>query len=506
MNLAMILAERARRHPGRLALRFEGEDFSYGDFQAQVLRHASVLAALGIRPGDRVATQLGKRPESLFLHFATLALGAVALPLNMDYRAEELAYFLSDSGSRLLVTDGACLPGAREAAASLPRLELGLLEAEAPVGVHPWGRLLAEAGPVEPGYPGGSEDTAMLCYTSGTTGRSKGAMITHGNLLANAEALHRSWGWSEADRLLHLLPLFHVHGLNVAALGCLHAGAAMVMHQRFEPRRAWEALVAERCTILMAVPTIYQRLMNEWEALETKPDLGGMRLFVSGSAPLSEAQFERFARLTGFPILERYGMTETGMITTNPLDPAGRKARSVGYPLPGVDVRVVDAAGADSPPGEVGEVWVRGPNVCKGYWGMPDKTRESFTGDWFHTGDMGTLDPEDGGRLYLVGRAKELIIAGGFNVYPKEVEGVLEAHGAVREAAVVGLPDEDLGERVTAVVVLREGSPVTDEELVAHCREHLAAYKCPRRIVRVPELPRNAMGKLQKNLLVERFG
>jgi malonyl-CoA/methylmalonyl-CoA synthetase len=254
----------------------------------------------------------------------------------------------------------------------------------------------------------------------------------------------------------------------------------------------------------MGIPTVYQRLMAEWEMRERKPGLRGMRLFISGSAPLSEALFHRFERATGFRILERYGMTETGMIASNRIEPARRKAKSVGYPLAGVDIRVAGENGADVPPGEVGEVRIRGDNVFRGYWGMPEKTAESFADGWFRSGDLGYRDPEDGGRLYLVGRAKELIITGGYNVYPKEIENVLETHESVKESAVVGLPDEEFGEKVVAVVVQREGTaPVPPEALVAHCKGHLAPYKCPRQVYTVRELPRNAMGKVRKNRIVE---
>jgi malonyl-CoA/methylmalonyl-CoA synthetase len=314
------------------------------------------------------------------------------------------------------------------------------------------------------------------------------------------------WHWSEGDRLLHVLPLFHVHGLNVAALGCLYAGATMVMHAKFEPRRAWDTMAREHCTLLMAVPTVYQRLMQEWERLETRPDLSAARLFVSGSAPLSDTQFRRFEQLTGFRILERYGMTETGMIASNLLDTSGRKEKSVGYPLPGVLLRIMASDGTPVTLGGVGEVWVQGQNVFRGYWGLDEKTREAFVDGWFRTGDLGWCDPSDGDRLYLVGRAKELIISGGFNVYPKEVENVLEGLALVREAAVIGLPDDDFGERVVAVVVLEAAADSdTGSDLIARCKEQLAGYKCPREVHVVMELPRNAMGKLQKNLLVEQY-
>jgi malonyl-CoA/methylmalonyl-CoA synthetase len=273
------------------------------------------------------------------------------------------------------------------------------------------------------------------------------------------------------------------------------------MHEKFNPARTWKTIEEKQCTMFMAVPTIYQRMANELEKMECRPDLTSMRVFISGSAPLSDNLFHRFEKRTGFRILERYGMSETAMNTSNPLDPAGRKPKSVGFALPGITIRVVGEDGRDRPGGDVGEVLIKGPNVFAGYWGKPDKTRESFLGEYFRSGDMGFLDEADGGRLYLVGRSKELIISGGYNVYPKEIENVLESHDAVRESAVVGLPDEDFGERVTAVVVLREGMSVSCEELLAMCKGRLAGYKCPKQVLFVEALPRNAMGKLQKNIL-----
>ena len=292
--------------------------------------------------------------------------------------------------------------------------------------------------------------------------------------------------------------------MNVATHGSPYAGSTIVMHGKFDPGRAWDALEVHRCTLFMGVPTVYQRLLGEWEKRGRKPDLRGMRLFISGSAPLSDTLFHRFERATAFRILERYGMTETGMIASNRIDPAHRKAKGVGYPLAGVEIRVAGEGGVDVRTGEMGEVWIRGDNVFRGYWEMPGKTAESFVDGWFRSGDLGFLDPEDGGRLYLVGRAKELIITGGYNVYPKEIENVLESHDAVKESAVVGLPDEEFGEKVVAVVVQREGSaPVAPETFVAYCKARLAPYKCPRQVFIVPDLPRNAMGKIRKNRIVE---
>jgi malonyl-CoA/methylmalonyl-CoA synthetase len=283
----------------------------------------------------------------------------------------------------------------------------------------------------------------------------------------------------------------------------------MIMFEKFEPRRVWETIASAKCTVFMAVPTIYQRLINEWEKLESqpdlRPDLSAMRVFISGSAPLSDQQFYQFENLTGFRILERYGMTETGMNASNHIDHEHRKAKSVGFPLASVEIRIVDRSGDDLKKSEVGEVWIRGENVFQGYWGMPEKTAEAFVDGWFRTGDLGFQDPDDNDRLYLVGRAKELIITGGFNVYPKEIENVLESHEFVKESAVIGLPDQDFGERVVAAIALKSEINVTPEVLIKHCKTRLASYKCPKQIFFVEQLPRNAMGKLQKNILVEQF-
>ncbi|MCP2501771.1 MAG: AMP-binding protein [Deltaproteobacteria bacterium] len=505
MNLARLLSETAARNPGKPAVVFEGTPCTYGAFDREVERYAAMLHAAGVGKGDRVAIQLPKRMEFLFLHFATLSVGAVTLPLNAEYRPEEVEYFLSDSGSSLFVTDGERFGRAAGALRGLRGVRTFLVDEEGGGGAEGLADRLsgAPAGFLR-SWPSGGGDPAMICYTSGTTGRSKGAVITHRNLVSNMLALRDAWVWTGADVLLHVLPLFHVHGLNVAIHGSLYAGSTIVMHGKFDPERAWNALEARGCTLFMGVPTIYQRMMGAWEKRERKPDLRGLRLFISGSAPLSDTLFHRFERATGFRILERYGMTETGMIASNRIDPAHRKAKSVGYPLAGVEIRVAREDGADVRPGEVGEVRIRGDNVFRGYWGMPGKTEESFVDGWFRSGDLGYQDPEDGGRLYLVGRAKELIITGGYNVYPKEIENVLESHAAVKESAVVGLPDEEFGEKVVAFVVRKEGAaPVAPETFVAHCKAHLASYKCPRQVFIAPDLPRNAMGKIQKNRIVE---
>ncbi len=507
MNLAKLLADTARKRAEKPAVVFEGTAYTFRAFDREVERYTAMLHASGVGKGDRVAVLLPKRMEVLFLHFAILSVGAITLPLNPSFRAEEVEYFLSDSGSSLFVTDEVRFASAEKAVRGLPGIRTLLVDGAVREGTGSLARMLARAPEGFPrAYPAGGDDVALLCYTSGTTGRSKGAMITHRNLIANMLALEAAWEWTADDVLLHALPLFHVHGLNVAAQGSLYAGSTLIMHEKFDAGRAWRALEEERCTLFMGVPTMYQRLMNEWDKRERKPDLRAMRVFISGSAPLSENLFHQFERATGFRILERYGMTETGMIASNRIAPARRKAKSVGYPLAGVTLRVVGDDGSDVSPGDVGEVWIRGDNVFRGYWRMPDKTQESFVQGWFRSGDLGYLDPQDRGRLYLAGRAKELIITGGYNVYPKEIETILENHEAVKESAAVGLPDEEFGEKVVAVVVLKEGKgSLLPEALVEHCKRRLAPYKCPRQVVIIPELPRNAMGKIQKSRIPRIF-
>ncbi|MGC1404924.1 MAG: AMP-binding protein [Thermodesulfobacteriota bacterium] len=506
MNLAQILSEKAQAFGQKTAIQFIQQELTFFELDRRIKKAAGVLMALNINKGDRVALLLPKGLEFIEIYLAALSLGAVILPLNPAYRPEELWYFLSDSESTLLVTTHEKVSEMTTILNNPLPFQVLLVDQDRP-GVHYYPPLLEKASAdVKLSYPTEKEDTALLCYTSGTTGRSKGAMITHENLIHNLRALHEAWRWTSQDRLLHVLPLFHIHGLAVALHGGLYAGATIIMEERFDPARAWRVIEEERCTMLMAVPTIYQRLSLAWQALDKKPDLASMRVFISGSAPLPEPLFYRFKDQTGHTLLERYGMTETGMIASNPYEPASRKVKSVGYPLSGVEVRVVGKDGQDALPGTVGEVWIKGDNVFKGYWKQPGKTAESFEEGWFKSGDLGYLDPEDELRLYLVGRAKELIITGGYNVYPKEIENILESHADVQEAAVFGLAHEDFGEQVAAGVVLKEGKPLDAEALIAFCKTRLAGYKCPQKIFPRTSLPRNSMGKLQKHLLQEEYG
>ncbi|WP_333840796.1 malonate--CoA ligase [Pelomicrobium sp.] len=475
----------------------EGATYTYEDLARETARLAHLLASLGLKPGDRVAAQVEKSPQALFLYLAAMRAGMVYLPLNTAYQEHEVDYFLKDAEPALVV----CRPQAKAwieplAQRAGTRHVLTLNEQG--------GGTLMEAAAGQPGHFETAEvkedDLACIIYTSGTTGRSKGAMLSHGNLASNGLTLRDYWCFSESDVLIHALPLFHVHGLFVAVHCALLAGACMRFHRRFDPKAVLEDF--SRATVLMGVPTFYTRLLNEPEL--TREACRGMRLFVSGSAPLLAETHRAFAERTGHAILERYGMSEAGMITSNPYD-GERRPGTVGFPLPGVNVRVADEQDRPLPAGQIGGVQVKGPNVFLGYWRMPDKTREEFTADgFFRTGDVGVFSHD--GYLSIVGRAKDLVITGGYNVYPKEVELAIDEIPGVLESAVIGVPHPDFGEAVTAVVVrTREGAGLTEEAIIRHLKGRLAGYKVPKRVYFVEGLPRNAMGKVQKNVLRERF-
>ncbi len=482
-----------------LVLPHAGE-VSYGMLHQESARYANLLASLGVLPGDRVAVQVKKSPQALFLYLGCLRAGAVFLPMNDAYQRHEIGYFLGDATPRLFV----CRPQNRALA--------GELAAAAGVDhVHELdddgGGTLAEAATAQPDtfatVSRSADDLAAILYTSGTTGHPKGAMLSHGNLTANALVLHRFWGFQPGDVLLHMLPIFHAHGLFVAIHCALLNGSPMLFEPQFDVRRAIDLLPA--ATVFMGVPTYYVRLLAEQSF--RRELCAGMRLFISGSAPLLKETFDEFTARTGHTILERYGMTEGGMFTSNPYD-AERRGGTVGFPLPGTTIRIVDDAGTQVKAGEVGNILVKGPQVFVGYWGMPEKTKDEFTEDgFFSTGDMGRLDRD--GYITIIGRSKDLIITGGLNVYPKEVEEMIDELSGVVETAVIGLPDPDLGEMVTAVVVRQKGGAgeaLTETGIIGSLKGNLAGFKVPKRLYFVDDLPRNAMGKVQKNVLRERLG
>jgi len=472
----------------------DGRRFTYGALVEMSARYAHVLVGCGVRPGDRVAAQVEKSPEAIFLYLACLRTGAVYLPLNTAYTLAELEYFISDAEPAMFVVS----PELSEAVVPLTArlgvkttLTLGADGAE--------GTLMARAAAqpsVFADIDRSSGDLAAILYTSGTTGRSKGAMLTHGNLTSNALTLKDCWRFTERDVLLHALPIFHVHGLFVATNVALAAGAAMIFLSKFDPDRIFEHL--PRATVMMGVPTFYVRLLRDQRL--TPDATAHMRLFVSGSAPLLAETHAGWRNRTGHAILERYGMTETGMNTSNPYDGL-RLPGSVGPPLPGVEIRIADPeSGSILAPGEIGMIELRGPNVFAGYWRMPEKTRTEFRPDgFFITGDLGRID--DKGYVHIVGRGKDLVISGGYNVYPKEVESEIDALPGVDESAIVGLPHPDFGEGVTAIVTLKPGVSVTESDVLSALSGRLAKYKQPKRVIFTDALPRNTMGKVQKNVL-----
>jgi malonyl-CoA/methylmalonyl-CoA synthetase len=475
-----------------------GQTFTFQDIRSATARFAHALTALGVQPGDRVAAQVEKSPQALFLYLACLRAGAVFLPLNTAYTTAEIEYFLNDAEPSLFV----CRPetlGVCEAAAAKAGVR-----AVATLGLGGQGTLTDVARQQEGEFHDcmrQSDDLAAILYTSGTTGRSKGAMLTHGNLHSNAEALVKTWRFTNRDVLLHALPIFHTHGLFVATNVALLSGASMVFLPKFDADEVFRFL--PQATVMMGVPTFYTRLLADPRL--TQEATRHMRLFVSGSAPLLADTHRAFRERTGHAILERYGMTETNMITSNPYD-GERVPGAVGFPLPGVSVRIADTeTGRELRPDEIGMIEVRGPNVFKGYWRMPEKTASEFRSDgYFITGDLGKIDQR--GYVHIVGRGKDLVISGGYNVYPKEVESEIDAIPGVLESAVIGVPHPDFGEGVAAVVVASGSSqPLTEASILAALKPRLAAYKMPKRVFLVPELPRNTMGKVQKNVLRETY-
>jgi malonyl-CoA/methylmalonyl-CoA synthetase len=470
-----------------------GASYTYGDAIALSGRYANVLAGLGVRPGDRVAVQTAKCEECLWLYLACLRAGAVYLPLNTAYTATEVSYFVGDAEPALLVCD----PGKR---ADLDQVasEAGIsaLETLGPRGSGSMPELAAgqpsEFAPVQRA----ADDLAAILYTSGTTGRSKGAMITHENLRSNAQVLVETWRFTDTDVLLHALPIYHTHGLFVATNTILLSGASMLFLDRFSSRQV--SALLPRATSMMGVPTFYTRLLGD-DTFDSGA-FAHMRVFISGSAPLSANTHRTFTKRTGHAILERYGMTETNMITSNPYD-GQRKPGAVGFALPDVTVRIADLkTGAVLPDGQVGVIEVTGPNVFKGYWRMPEKTAAEFRDDgFFITGDLGFKDED--GYVRISGRDKDLIITGGLNVYPAEIENALDELPEISASAVIGLAHPDFGEGVTAVVVPAPGGGYDETAVLNHLGQILARFKVPKRLIAVDQLPFNAMGKVQKNVL-----
>ncbi len=507
-NLYAVLAAGFPQDRSKVAIETPTLRYTWDDIDRASACLANLLKSLALPQGARVAVQVEKSPEALLLYLATLRAGLVYLPLNTAYREAEIEYFLGNAEPAVVVCASANETWVRKLAAQSGAAHVYTLDEDRT------GTLLQAAATQPQTFrtvQREADDLAAILYTSGTTGRSKGAMLSHGNLAANARVLNEYWGWRSDDVLLHMLPIFHVHGLFVASHGALLAGAKMIWLPKLDIDQALHYL--PQSTVMMGVPTYYVRLLADPRF--TRTACARMRLFISGSAPLLTETFGAFQERTGHTILERYGMSETVMLTSNPYDAVQgpRVGGTVGPALPGVGVRVVNDKGMELPPGEIGNVQVRGPNVFSGYWRMPEKTREEFTEDgWFKTGDVGRFGGEMAGHpvpvdyLSIVGRSKDLIISGGFNVYPKEIETVIDEMPGVAESAVIGVPHADFGEAVVAVVVPRDGASLDPAQIQRDLKDRIANFKVPKRVHVTDQLPRNTMGKVQKNVLRETYG
>ncbi|WP_417284674.1 AMP-binding protein [Comamonas sp.] len=473
----------------------DGQIVSYAQMLGTTARYANALIGLGVQPGDRVAVQVEKSARNYCLYLATLRMGATYLPLNTAYQLNELAYFLEDAEPRVLVCDPTDLAAKSELARSHGVAHVMTMTDEGSGTLDVMAD--AQADVFDTTQVSGDE-VAVIIYTSGTTGRPKGAMLTHASLLSNGRALTKLWGFTNQDVLLHALPLFHAHGLFISSHCALLSRSRLLFLKKFNAEQVLSLL--PRATVMMGVPTFYTRLLDQPEFTVTSA--ANMRLFVSGSAPLLAETNHDFQRRTGQIVLERYGMTESAIITSNPYV-GERRIGSVGKPIDGVEVRIADNKDQMLPPDQIGGIQIRGSGVMKGYWRKPKKTAEEFTSDgWFRTGDQGTLSSDD--YLTIVGRAKDLVISGGYNVYPKEVEMAIDALHGVGESAVIGIPDRDFGEAVTAVVVCKNES-LTGDQIIKSLKGQLANYKIPKYVYFAPKLPRNAMGKVMKNILRDTY-
>ncbi len=491
-SIVEAVLQHSERTPGTICLRFEDTAITYARLRSRIEAFARALHTWGLRGGDRTALFMGNSPEFLAAYLGTHLAGGSVVLVNPQYRQMELRHILHDAGARICFTEPQFRNEIDRVRADLPCVE-EVIEMGASLDAF-----LMAGSPYEFTLPH-SEAVAAIAYTSGTTGRSKGAVLLHRNQIANIRSVCQAWHWTRDDRLLLTLPLFHVHGLMVGMHGTLFTGAGIELRRSFNAAEVYDTLLAGKVTMFFGVPTMYTRLLAEAASRTERPS--PIRLFVSGSAALSAETFERFEQIFGQRILERYGMTETLMNLTNPYH-GDRRAGTVGMPFPEQDARVVDVRTRQPlPPDTDGEIEVRGPHVCAGYWNRPDATTERFMPDgWFRTGDLGRVSTD--GYYTITGRATDLIISGGYNVYPREIEELLQQCSGVDEVAVVGLPDPDLGEQVVAAVV-RNDPGLDEEQIVSFCRNHLASYKKPRRVLFVDGLPRNALGKVQKHILRE---
>ncbi len=497
MTIDQVFSNTAKRLSQKVAIRWGEREYTFGELEGLTNRYARGIQSLGVKKGERVCIFMQNSPEFIIAHFGNLKAGAITVPLNVMYRKHELRHMVNDSGAVAILVSQENLQYVNEVRKELKTLQRVVVVSDSPAEGCTLFRDLLE-GQADTRLPAqnSEEDLAVICYTSGTTGLAKGAMLSHANFLANISTLASIWELAEHDKLMMALPMFHVHGLGIVLHGMAYCGYSMVLHERFDSKRVISSIHRHRCTVFMGVPTMYVRLIEE----DLKDvDLSCVRLWAVGSAPMPVEVLNKFKEKFRAEILERYGMTETAVVIASNPHRGLKKVGSVGPAIPGVQISIVDEDSVPLARDEVGEITVKGPNVMKGYWNRQAETDEAFKNGWFHTGDLGFLDED--GYLHIVGRKKEMIIASGFKIFPREVEEVVHAHPKVREVAVVGIPDPVRGESVRAYVVPKEGVAITSEELEEYCRKNLAAFKVPRTFEFVETLPRTPSGKILNRIL-----
>ena len=497
-TLLQAFHDTAMRDPERTALTIDDETISHGELDRLAARAGGWLRAQGIDPENRVVLCGRNSLAFVIAYLGILKARAIVVPADAGLTESELRYLVKDSGAACALTQGGALSRLMSIAGGDTPLRMIVALEDESSEAPSLQQAISQGEPLEP-VNADSDDVVILAYTSGTTGRPKGVPLSHANVLSSTRGVMWAWRWNEDDVLVHALPFSHQHGLSSVHISLL-SGSRAVVYSRFDPDRLCAAIESEKATVLFAVPAIYEQLAT-WEGIE-EADFSSLRLAVSGSSALFPALARKISALLGQDVLERFGSTESGLNVSNPYK-GPRRFGSVGFPLPGTELAIVDDNSHSLPPGKDGEIVLRGPQVFSGYWDLPDATKENFyPGGWFRTGDVGRVDPDDG-YLTITGRLKEIIISGGLNVYPREVELILEDHATVDKAAVVGVPSERWGEEVVAFVVSAQGRKVDNEELTAHARQHLSAYKCPKRFLAIDKLPRNQMGKVLRDELVQ---
>ena len=499
MGITALFKQTAQRLPDKVAFEFEEQRVTFREIDTAGNKVANALQSIGIAKGDRVAQFTPNSLEIIYSLVGNFKNGSIVVPMNASFKEQEIHHILGDSGAKVIITDTERLPLVKAVLPKLPELKHILLIDGNHEGTNNFYDLIKNASEKELSVSIKDEDYALICYTSGTTGKPKGASLSQINITSNIKALQQAWKWTEDDIFLLTLPLYHIHGLGVAVCGSLYVGNFTILRRKFAAEDVLETIQKRKATLFMGVPTMYFKLLDV-EGLE-KYDISSMRLFVSGSAPLSKDMFYKLKKALGHEILERAGMSESMMNFSNPYD-GERIPGSVGPCLPGVKVRITDKNYNDVPVGAEGEILIKGPNVFNGYWNKPSYNKQCFRDGWFITGDVGKIDEKN--YVYIIGRSKDVIISGGINIYPREIEDVVESLLQVKECAVVGVPDKEFGESVKAYVVLNSGSKLTEDDVINYCREKLASFKKPKFVEFLDALPKNTMGKIIKEELRKR--